>query len=150
MNEYETRRFWQIKNQKETMRNRFISLISGKENNVMIGVILLVLVLIATSGCSKPKEIEPIKEPETCFNQVGLKDVLWKSRYSVTNTLYFNSNDTMYVYGNKAGKYKIECNRISIIGATKPEYQNFFIEVKYLINDTLMLSTTLASNKFYK
>lgn len=152
MNDYETRQFWKTKKEKETMRDELISLISMKKVNIMIGIILLGLIIVALSSCSKTKEVEPIKEPEIiCFNQYGLKDILWKSKHNVTNTLFFTSNDTMYIFGNKAGKYSIDCNRISIIGPTKPEYQNLFIEVKSLINDTLLLNSSgLGVTKFYK
>lgn len=136
------------------MRDKFINAISKRETNLIIGVGLLILIVIAMSGCQKKTAKEPITEPqniETCFEPQMIKDVNWKPIFNGYDNLYFDSNDTMYIGGNKAGKYQIECDKISIVWATKPIYQNLFIMVKYVKNDTLQLNSAgLGVTKYYK
>ena len=135
------------------MRDKFINAISKRETNLIIGTGLLILIIIALSGCQKKTEKEPITEPqniETCFEPQMIKNVTWKPIYSGYDNLYFTSSDTMYMGGQKVGKYAIDCNKISVVGPTKPMYQNMFIIVKYVTNDTLQLNSGLGITKYYK
>lgn len=88
---------------------------------------------------------------ETCLDQSKLKNILWKPIYNGYDNIFIGSDDTMYIGGNKAGKYIIDCNKVSITTASQPTYNNFFIIVKYVTSDTLLLNTlNLGVTKFHK
>lgn len=117
--------------------------------------ITTLLVAIIICSCSK-KETTPENTPspvpqESCLDQSKLKDVLWKPIYNGYDNIYIGSDDTMYIGSNKAGKYIIDCNKVSITNASQATYNNFYIIVKYVTSDTLLLNTlNLGVTKYHK